>query len=56
MFYLVGPITSILWIFVNTFGDNFYAVTACRVICILMTGFSSVMCSASYQMYWKEND
>ena len=49
MFYLVGPITSILCgFFVNTFGDNFYAVTACRVVRILMTGFSSsVMCSAS---------
>ena len=48
MFYLVGPITSILCgFFVNTFGDNFYAVTACRVMRILMTGFSSSVMSAT---------
>eukprot|EP00944_MAST-04C_sp_MAST-4C-sp1_P013545 g13545.t1 len=49
LFFLVGPITSVLCgVLVSNFSKSLYMVAVCRILRILMTGFSSsVMCAAS---------
>lgn len=49
LFFLLGPITSVLCgVLVSKFSKSLYIVALCRILRILMTGFSSsVMCSAS---------